>query len=108
MMFRRFAVLVVLSLLFSLPFLFLPMLSLATNWQYPAWLPQRMELSNWKAIFSAQSDLLTSLLLSISISASVAFTATLIGLITSRSIALHRWKDQLLFVAYFPYILSPV
>jgi putative spermidine/putrescine transport system permease protein len=97
-----------LCFLFAFPFLFLLLLSLTNHWQFPDLVPVQLGLRNWFALFSVNSDLFAGLLLSLAISLSVAFLATGIGFITSRAVAFHPRNYQLLFAAYFPYILSPV
>jgi putative spermidine/putrescine transport system permease protein len=101
-------VLAAVCFLFVFPFLFLPILSISSNWSYPHLFTDHVGFNNWVTLLSAHSSLVYGLFLSLLISLSVASMATTIGFITSRSIAFHRKSSQLLFVAYLPYILSPV
>jgi putative spermidine/putrescine transport system permease protein len=104
----KYLTLVVICFLFVFPFLFLPVLSIGSNWSYPHLLSDQVDLSNWLTLLSAHSSLLYGLFLSLVISLSVGSMSTALGFITSRSVAFHRRNSQLLFVAYLPYVLSPV
>jgi putative spermidine/putrescine transport system permease protein len=95
-------------ILFCFPFLFLFFLSLTNNCQYPELFPDHTELKNWLSLFSANNNLPYGLLLSVFVSIAVSFSATAIGFVTSRAVAFHPRSSQILFAAYFPYILSPV
>ncbi|WP_204312081.1 hypothetical protein, partial [Escherichia coli] len=53
-------------------------------------------------------DVRHSLLLSVLIATVVAFVATIIGFFVSKTIAYHTYRRQLLFLAYLPFVLSPV
>jgi len=93
-----------LVLLFILPFVYLPLLSLADGWTFPAVWPEQLTLKHWQ---SAQ-HLYGSLLYGFMLSMAVSLTATALGFWVSRSIAQHRHKERLLRLAYFPYAFSPV
>ena len=98
----------VLSGVFLLPFAFFLFLSLAADWRYPALLPVHFSFASWTLLFSAQSDLLDSFFVSLTIAGCVAFISTLSGFFCSKYIAYHRYKSLLLSFSYGAYILSPV
>lgn len=91
-----------------LPFLLLLGLSLSRQWIYPALLPKQIGLMNWQQLWSYQQNLLSSLGLSLLLSLSVAFIATLGGFFTGRMLAYHPQGRLLLKLAYLPYVISPV
>jgi len=90
------------------PYLFLLLLSLGQGWVFPKIFPDSWTLDNWQNVLSTQSALAESLGISILIAVTIAATATLLGFITSRSIAYHAQRSRWLLLAYFPYIFSPV
>lgn len=92
----------------SLPLLFLLLLSFGLNWTYPNILPQKFTLIHWNEFLFRNSGLHQSFLTSLAIALFVAFTATLLGFISSRWIAYHKRKNLLLTLTYFPFALSPV
>ncbi|MDA9555705.1 ABC transporter permease subunit [Pelobium sp.] len=98
----------VLALLFVLPIISLFFLSFSREWQYPFILPKSFSLENWSYLFSNQSNIGTSLMISLTIALTVATFATFLGFITSRYIAYHNYRKQLLMLTYFPFALSPV
>ncbi len=99
--------LVVIAAACVLPALLLFALSLSRNWVFPALLPQQVTGELWIELM--QGGMVTqSLVISIVIAVLVAVLATSCGFITSRLIAYHAWRKQLLFLAYFPFVLSPV
>lgn len=93
--------------LFLLNFALLIVLSLGTGWTYPRLLPDRIEATPWINFFSSRSSLLRSTLVSLGISVVVASVSTMLGLLTG--IGLRRGRSRVwLFVAYLPFVLSPV
>jgi len=97
-----------LAALFLFPFVFLFMLSFAAGWSYPHILPDTFTADHWRGLFSFQTGILDGLLLSLIISIAVGGAVTALGFITSRAIAFHRMRSQLILFAYLPYVLSPV
>ena len=99
---------ILLVALFLFPFLFLVMLSFASNWRFPQILPSAIVPANWLTLFSVHSALFQGFALSLVISLAVASTVTALGFVTSRAVATHRWGARLLFFSYLPYIFAPV
>lgn len=96
------------GVLIIFPFVYLVMLSLASDWQYPNILPGYLGLKNWKTILGSELGLLTSFFESTLISLSVAFVSTLSGFWGSRAVYNHPKNKLLTLLTYFPYILAPV
>ncbi|GLR16924.1 ABC transporter permease [Portibacter lacus] len=90
------------------PFFFLLLLSLSSDWRYPALLPEYFGLKNWVQVVGTESGLAYSFFISLVISLSVAVTATLSGFFISRYVSYHKKKGLLTMLTYFPYILAPV
>ncbi len=93
---------------FGLPFVYLALLSAAGQWRYPRLWPEGLDFTAWRYVFSGDSSVGQSVLLSLLLSLSVAFLATISGFFISKSLAARREKQGLLTVAYFPYAFSPV
>lgn len=89
------------------PLLFLALQSVGGRWDYPHIFPQSFNANSWRVIFSA-GQLGQSLLLSLGISTSVGVCATIAGFLTSKYIAYHRRRRTLLYLAYVPFVMSPV
>ena len=98
--------LVVVLILF--PFIYLVLLSMASEWRFPDVLPNYFGLKNWKQIFGSETGLLGSFVISVVISFSVATVSTSSGFFISRSVSYHPKKNTLTLLTYFPYILAPV
>jgi putative spermidine/putrescine transport system permease protein len=92
----------------TFPFVYLVLLSLASEWRFPALLPGYFGLRNWETVLGSDSSLLESFFLSLLISLSVATSATLMAFFISRTVSFHPNKQRLTLLTYFPYILSPV
>ncbi len=99
---------IALSIIILLPFAVLLVLSLGRNWAYPAVLPSVWTLGNWWTLLLSQSDLGQSLLLSLTISLSIAVVVTVLSFFTSKFIAFSAKRHRWLLVAYFPYVFAPV
>ncbi|MGA9607621.1 MAG: hypothetical protein WBR21_11445 [Rouxiella badensis] len=95
------------DLLCLCPSLFLLVQSLALRWDYPFLFPQRISLQAWQAVLGS-GQLHQSLLLSITASTVVGCFSTTAGFVTSRYVAWHARRPQLLFLAYVPFVISPV
>lgn len=91
-----------------IPISILLSLSFSKNWAFPALLANEFSSIAWNDLFSGGNDIRHSLLLSVVIAIIVAFTATTIGFFISKTIAYHSYRKQLLFLAYLPFVLSPV
>jgi putative spermidine/putrescine transport system permease protein len=90
------------------PLLVLLFLSFSRNWPFPGILPRKFSLSNWTYAFSSESGIRESLATTLCLSLSVAALSTVAGFFSSKFIATHPSKKILLFLAYLPFVLSPV
>lgn len=91
-----------------IPVAILLLLSFSKNWAFPVLLVDQFSSIAWNDLFSGGNDVRHSLLLSVLIATVVAFVATIIGFFVSKTIAYHTYRRQLLFLAYLPFVLSPV
>lgn len=89
------------------PIAYLLLLSIASNWSFPELWPQSLSFDRWWKI-SESKELFASLGFSLVISVSVAFFSTLLGFITSRYVMRSSKRNWFVFMAYLPYVLSPV
>lgn len=101
-------ILSLLVVLILFPFVYLVLLSMASDWRFPDVLPAYFGLKNWNRIFSSETGLLSSFFISVVISLSVATVSTLSGFFISRTVSYHPKKNTLTLLTYFPYILAPV
>ena len=90
------------------PFLYLILLSLGQEWGFPDILPEALSLDLWIRMITGNSALGNSFLLSFFISSIVATLSTFSGYATGKYTAYHPQKDVLLFLAYVPFVMSPV
>jgi putative spermidine/putrescine transport system permease protein len=97
-----------LAILFYTPFAYILLLSLATNWRYPLLLPEGLSLDTWRYIISIDTSMGASFLLSVLLSSSVAFLATVFGFFMGKILATHHLKPLFLAIVCFPYAFSPV
>lgn len=97
-----------LVILVLFPFVYLVLLSFASDWRFPSVVPNYFGLKNWKDILNSGEGLLQSFGLSVVISLSVATVSTLSGFIISRTVSYHPKKHTLTLLTYFPYVLAPV
>jgi len=98
----------IIAIVWVFPFLFLPMLSVATEWSFPAVFPVECSGTHWQSLFSNSRGLLESVSVSLLLSLGVASLATAFGFVISKMIALHKYRGTWVLFGYFPYILSPV
>lgn len=96
-----------LILLLVLPFAYLPLLALATQWRFPRLLPEGLSLEHWQLAWRI-GGMADSLILSVVCAALVALSSTALGFRIAHVIAGHRRRRLLLAVAYLPYAFSPV
>ncbi len=101
-----FKLLIIFLILF--PFAVLLVLSLGRNWMYPNVFPAVWTLENWQILVAGNNDLSNSLILSLTISLSIAAVVTIASFITSKHIAFSRRRDRWLLLAYCPYVFAPV
>lgn len=105
---RQHSTLWLLAALVLLPFAYLLLLSLSTQWRYPALWPPTLTGMQWQQLFNLDPALLRILMRSIVLSTTVALLATTAGFFTSKAIATHARKRLWLGLAYVPFALSPV
>ncbi|MEO7310822.1 MAG: hypothetical protein ABIX01_10525 [Chitinophagaceae bacterium] len=91
-----------------LPVVLLFGISLSQNWAFPKLLPQQFTAANWSALFTKGNSITTGLFTSLIIALLVASLATASGFFTSQVIAYHRFRRQLIVLAYLPFVISPV
>jgi putative spermidine/putrescine transport system permease protein len=91
-----------------LPFVVLLLMSLATHWSWPALLPTDFQARQWLNLFADPSGLGAIVLRSAGMGVGVATLATVLGFMTSRSVARHRRRSQLTILLYVPFAVSPV
>jgi putative spermidine/putrescine transport system permease protein len=109
MMFKRKNIFLgFLAIFFITPIITLFFLSFSRVWRYPHILPENFSLENWSYLFLSGGNIGPSFILSLIIALSVATFSTFLGFITSKYIAYHRYRRQLLMLTYFPFALSPV
>lgn len=92
----------------GLPILYLLLLSLAKQWIVPDLLPDHFSPERWVDLWSGTDSPGVSMALSLLVSAIVAVLATLGGFLASKYLAYHRHRSALLFLAYMPFVMSPV
>ncbi len=104
----RPAVAALLAAVCLFPFLYLLILSLAEEWTFPDVWPDDFSFDLWIRTLGGSSAIGQSFLLSCFISVVVALLSTGAGYATGKYIAYHRRRKALLFLAYVPFIMSPV
>lgn len=98
----------VILLSFIIPFGVLVYLSFSSQWYYPAVFSHTFTGEQWLSFISGSSGLMKSAGLSIILSLTVSFLATLAGFFCSRAIAYYTQSQWWLVSAYFPYVIAPV
>ncbi len=88
------------------PFAFLLLLSLAEAWPAPDLLPGSLSADRWAEMLGG--PLGASMLQSVGVSVAVALLSTLAGFVTGKHIAYSPHRHTLLFLAYVPFVMSPV
>ncbi|TNE54273.1 MAG: ABC transporter permease [Bacteroidetes bacterium] len=96
-----------LILVLALPFVYLPLLSLATQWRFPLLIPDELTLQHWTQALSI-GGISGSLLFSAFTALAVALACTALGFRVARTIARHPHRQTLVAIAYLPYAFSPV
>jgi putative spermidine/putrescine transport system permease protein len=97
-----------LSVWLVLPLLVLVVRSLASRWSWPALLPDAIEGRQWLLLVADRSGLGVIVLRSVGMGLGVAALATVLGFVTSRSVARHRRRDALMTLLHVPFAVSPV
>ncbi len=90
------------------PLVFLLVLSLGKRWSFPFILPEEISFANWDFFQQGDGRLLQTFLLSTAISLVVASVVTALAFVVSKEIAYSKYRNTFLFLAYVPYLLSPV
>ena len=94
--------------LFILPFGYLLVLSLASEWRFPDLSPMGWTLEHWNDLGSAGGNWADSLITSLVLALSVGLISTSLGFLTAWQLASHPLRQTWLLLAYFPYAFSPV
>ena len=102
------ATLALLIALFVLPFGYLLVLSLATEWRFPNLAPAGWTLGHWNDLGSAGGNWLGSLMTSFLLALGVGLISTSLGFLTAWQLAWHPRRPLWLLLAYVPYAFSPV
>ncbi|GIV61797.1 MAG: hypothetical protein KatS3mg044_0663 [Rhodothermaceae bacterium] len=90
------------------PFAYLLLLSLATTWPFPDLWPSGLTGTRWTNTFRQHGGLAPAFLRSVFLSVTVALLSTSAGYLTGKYIAYHPHRRRLLFLAYVPFLMSPV
>ncbi|UZR97918.1 ABC transporter permease [Chondrinema litorale] len=98
-------IIVIVSLL--MPLVTIISLSVTVQWQYPQLWDAHFSLKNWLEAFT-NNDVLSGLMLSLVIAVLIASIATSFGFIVSGFITENKKTEQLLQLAYYPYLIAPV
>lgn len=96
-----------LVLLLVLPFAYLPLLSMSTQWRFPLVLPEGLSWEHWRLAWRL-GGMAQSLGLSAITAAVVALLCTAAGFRIAQTIARHPNRQRLVVIAYLPYAFSPV
>lgn len=94
--------------LLVLPLATILFLSVTGRWSGQNLLPEYFTLTHWSSLFSLQSNLGHSLLVSLGISGTIAVFSTVFGFIISRQLTTGQGYRKLVQLAYFPYLIAPV
>lgn len=90
------------------PIIFLLILSLGKGWTYPDLLPSNWTATNWTGTWTSNNNLGVIFSTSLGISLTIAFVTTVLAYFTSKHIAYSNYRNQLMLLAYLPYVLAPV
>ncbi|WP_281986773.1 ABC transporter permease [Aquimarina aggregata] len=104
----RKALIPVFMLMVTFPIALLLLLSFGKSWVYPNIFPDQFTLQHWNDIYQINSELLMVTLKSIGISLGVSSVVTLLSFFSSKHISYSVYKSRWLFLAYIPYVFSPV
>lgn len=107
---RRAATLLTIAvgLLCVLPLLLLVLLALGRDWSFPLVIPRGLALERLRSFLGGDPALSGALLRSIGLGVAVAAFSTAVGFPAAKFVAYHRWRSQLLLLAYIPFVVSPV
>ena len=105
---RSKLLIVVLAILFGLPFALLGLLAVAQGWHFPAVLPPAYSFEAFRSLIAADNDLLAGLGRSLLLAMLVAIVATVGGFALARAVSKSRWARYWEAASYLPYALPPV
>lgn len=91
-----------------LPFLYLPVLSVAAEWKYPSLLPASLTSGHWERLLGAHQGIIPVVLFSVLLSGGVALLNTAAGFILGRLLAADTGQRRIQAVGYLAYAFSPV
>jgi len=91
-----------------LPLVMLLLLSVARSWPWPALLPAELQTRQWRELLAGTGGLGVIVVRSLGIGAGVATLATTLAFASSRSVARHARRDQLLVLLHLPFAASSV
>ncbi len=104
----RLATKILLWIIGLLPVLFLLMLSLSEVWRFPDVVAKNFNINVFIAIVDNNTNLLATIGISLFISTVVSVFSVALGFYFSKTIAYHEKKRLWSFLAYLPFVLSPV
>jgi len=93
---------------FLFPVAFLLLLSISDSWIFPEVLPESLTFERWISLMNGNTDLFSSLILSLGIAFSVATISTFGGFYVSKHLAYHPKRNLWMRLSYFPFVLSPI
>lgn len=105
---RKYIFPVFVAVMLILPFLYLPLLSVAGAWKYPSLVPESWSAVHWDRLLASRHGILPVVTLSVILSGSVALLVTVTGFIFGRLLAGSSGKRQLQAAGYLAYSFSPV
>ena len=89
------------------PFGYLLALSFARRWTFPHLRPELLDTAAWARLGAGTEGIGGSLLLSLTLSTTVAALSTAAGFFTGRIIGYDRHQRRWLLLAYAPFVFSP-
>lgn len=106
---KNFHIVLVASVVIAVfPFVWLPLMSFFSDWNYPNILPGVLDVQQWKLFFSGQQDVRHSFLLSLAIATTTATLSTAVGFGLARTVSFGSRRKQGIFWSLLPVTISPV
>lgn len=90
------------------PFVWLPFMSLFSDWKYPNVFPNNLDFQQWVLFFNGQQDVRCSFFLSLFIAITTAGTSTALGFGLARLVSYNRRRKLGVFWSLLPVTISPV
>jgi len=100
--------LAILLALFVLPFVYLLLLSLASEWRFPYLYPTDWTMLHWTDLGRSGGNWASSAVTSFLLSALVGLLSTSTGFLTAQQLSNTPERKRWLILAYLPYAFSPV